>query len=313
MKKIINYLVVSTITILSFSGCQKDNTSSLTNKKVITLSSMFNVYSHGSQGWTEEDTVGIFSTSKALTQNNLTYLPSAVATYEEKEMKGKKYIWYNTAVTGMTDLKSTLKEKELEFKEGEHSIYAYTPFTKEASDYKHVPIPDITKQTHNLKEFRPYCKYGFYYANATIAKYSDRPVRLSAFKPLFSQITLPGVSCPDELKDKTCTKLVIKSERPLAYKKGATVDLSNLIITGEPVNAIEYNLPEPLIIKDGYSGCSINGTSYIMVAIPFKNAVDTEFEFIFTIDGKEYTMRAKPNKKRSSENNLNMIGNEGLK
>lgn len=312
MKKNLMHIGALIIVVLSFNSCQKDD-ANLKDKSIIALSSIFNVYSHGSQGWTKADTVGVFSISNPLNQNNIAYISTGTATFEEKELKGNTYIIYNSAVTGEVELKPVAKEKAIVFNEGGNTIYAYIPYNKESSDYRKVPVPDITKQMHNTKEFRPYNEYGLYYATAKVSKYSDETTSLGAFKPYFSQITLPGVSCPDELIGKKCTKIIVRSERPIAYEKGATIDLSTLTITGNPVREIEYVLPEPFEVKSGYKGASISTTSYIMVAVPFETGLDTEFEFIFTIDGKPYSMKAKASPRMSKENNLNMYGNEGIK
>lgn len=313
MKKNLVLISVAAIAALSFVSCRKDCPSSLPQRQVLSFSSVFDVYSHGSQGWIKTDTVGIFSISgQQASQNNLAYLPTGTATYEIKDLKGKKYIMYNSQVTGEIELKPLFKDKSIVFNEGENIIYAYTPFNKESSDYKKISVPDIRVQNQNPQEFKPFSKYGLYYASAKVTKYSDAPLSLGAFKPCFSQITLPGVSCPDALVGKTCTKIIVKSERPIAYEKGATIDLSTMTITGKPVRQIEYVLSEPLEIVSGYKGASIGSTSYIMVAVPFDKGLETEFEFVFTIDGKDYSMKAKAHQKMSKENNLNMYGNSGI-
>ena len=82
----------------------------------------------------------------------------------------------------------------------------------------------------------------FAYASATTSSYSAATVSLGEFKPLFSQITLPGAGCPDSFVGKKFTKVVVSCDHPIAYEDGATVDLSTGKISGTPINSITYNL-----------------------------------------------------------------------
>lgn len=307
MKKI--FYLLAAITMIMFIGCKKENAvSDIPSVGNIAINSTMQVYSHGLQGWIKSDTVGVYVLSGGFPQENVMYVPSQTATPTEK----RGYIMYDKRNPVSKDILLTpvKQEKEICFKAGKHQIFAYTPASKESKDYKNVALPDISVQEPSAKEFTPLRKYGFYYTSTTIDKYSSAAVALGDMKPLFSQITLPPVAGPDKLIDKQITKLTIKADKPIAYKKGAVIDLSTLKIKGEGVNSIEFKMNGKVV--ENRRGGSLLGMMpiFIMVAVPYEVAKDMEFEFIFTIDGKDYSTKGKNNSKMPNQgNNLAIISN----
>lgn len=166
-------------------------------------------------------------------------------------------------------------------------------------------------QEHYASEFVPNRKYGFAYASATTSSYSAATVSLGEFKPLFSQLTLPALECPDALANKTCTKIVVTcDEHPLSYADGATVNLATGEISGTPLNSITYNIPDGLVVNAGMPAFGLPSsleTAYMMVAVPFEKGMNYTYKFTLTIDGREYTTSGKPKTGFwSTDNNLNM-------
>lgn len=307
MKKI--FYLLAAITMIMFIGCKKENAvSDIPSVGNIAINSTMKVYSHGLQGWIKSDTVGVYVLSDGFPQENVMYVPSQTA----KPMDNRGFIMYDKRNPVSKDILLTpVKEgKEICFKAGKHQIFAYTPASKESKDYKNVALPDISVQEPSAKEFTPLRKYGFYYTSATIGKYSSAAVALGDMKPLFSQITLPPVAGPDELFDKQITKLTIKADKPIAYKKGAVIDLSTLKIKGEGINSIEFKM-NGKVVKSRRGGSSLGKMPlFIMVAVPYEVAKDMEFEFIFTIDGKDYSTKGKNNSMIPNQgNNLAIISN----
>ena len=113
----------------------------------IAVSGAYNVYSHGSQGWIEADKIGIYVLSDGKPQENLPYAPSEVAKATMMEYEGKTYITYDKEdyVTDEVTLNPS-SELSAGFKSGDHTIYAYTPYSAASQDYKTVALPNISVQ-----------------------------------------------------------------------------------------------------------------------------------------------------------------------
>ena len=266
-------LALSSVSCSSDDGEDEDVDIPVVGK--IAVSGAYNVYSHGSQGWIEADKIGIYVLSDGKSQDNLPYAPSEVAKATVMEYEGKTYITYDN------------------------------------EDYKTVALPNISVQEHYASEFVPNRKYGFAYASATTSSYSAATVSLGEFKPLFSQLTLPALECPDALANKTCTKIVVTcDEHPLSYADGATVNLATGEISGTPLNSITYNIPDGLVVNAGMPAFGLPSsleTAYMMVAVPFEKGMNYTYKFTLTIDGREYTTSGKPKTGFwSTDNNLNM-------
>lgn len=135
------------------------------------------MYSHGSQGWIEADKIGIYVLSDGKPQENLPYAPSEVAKATMMEYEGKTYITYDKEdyVTDEVTLNPS-SELSAGFKSGDHTIYAYTPYSAASQDYKTVALPNISVQEYYASEFMPNRKYSFAYASATTSSYSAATV-----------------------------------------------------------------------------------------------------------------------------------------
>ena len=153
-------LALSSVSCSSDDGEDEDVDIPVVGK--IAVSGAYNVYSHGSQGWIEADKIGIYVLSDGKSQDNLPYAPSEVAKATVMEYEGKTYITYDNE-DHVTDEVTLNPSSELSagFKSGDHTIYAYTPYSAASQDYKTVALPNISVQEHYASEFVPNRKYGF--------------------------------------------------------------------------------------------------------------------------------------------------------
>ncbi|WP_290539991.1 fimbrillin family protein [Alistipes sp.] len=306
------YMATCVALALTAAGCSDDEEKDIPVIGDISVSGIYNVYSHGNQGWIQEDKVGLYVLSDGKAQDNLPYVSTKVAGYKEVEMGGKTYILYNEKIVEDTPLKPA-SDIKAGFKAGEHWIYAYVPFSEASKDHTAVALPDVSVQQYYAAEFMPHRKYGFDVAAAKVSAYSAAVVSLGEFKPLFSQITLPSVACPETLVGKKLTKVVVTCDRPLSYEPGATINLATMEIAGKGLNTVTYEIPDGLEVKANKRGGASLETCYVMIAVPFETALNCTFKFDLTIDGRVYTINGQPDARKSSRNNLNMHGIEGIK
>ena len=277
----------------------------------INLSGAYNVYSHGAQGWIKEDKVGLFVLSDGVAQSNLSYESSKVATAQTFPMGDVEMTMYDKPfVTEDTPLKPTSTEVA-GFKKGEHTLYAYVPFNTASKDYTAVVLPNLTTQELYETEMpnMPNRKYGFDVASAKVSTFSSATVSLGEFEPLFSQITYPSPKFGMDFDGKKVSKVVVSCDKAIAYEEGATINLATKEIKGTPVKEITMNLNDKTAkYNSRYDNVSLGTTLCFMVAVPFETAKDYEFTFTFTVEGKEYAVKGKPNANGSKKNNLNMNG-----
>lgn len=102
MKNRLFYVAACVALALSSAGCSNDDVEEDVDVPVvgeISISGIYNVYSHGTQGWIKEDKVGVYVLSDGKPQNNMLYVPSEVAESYTVDFEGKTIIMYDEEVT----------------------------------------------------------------------------------------------------------------------------------------------------------------------------------------------------------------------
>lgn len=310
MKKSIFILPAIALMALATS-CSSDDEVVLVSEGTINLTGQYVTYMHGLQGWTAEDVIGVFVSSKDAEQANLKYTPSEVCPLVPNKWAPDMIGYDNdNPVDGQVVLNST---EPAQFYGDTHGVYAYVPYAEGNSDYKTVVLPRQSVQEYGIENlfYGPLKKYCFAYASTKLAAYTSAPQALE-FKTPFIQLTATGpADLPESLGGKTITKIVLSAPVDIAVED-ATIDLSTGKIEGKMSKSVELKLPaEGLEIKEGADlGFFVlppsMETTYYSLTIDFETAMNTEFTFTYTIDGVEYKAKGKPNQTMSDEGNLNM-------
>ena len=274
-------------------------------------------YAHGSQGWTALDKLGVFVSSVGVVQVNLPYAPSEVCPLIDNQyVEGMKEYDYTNAVTEAVTLNA--EESKAVFRQGKHTVYAYTPYVTGEFDYTAVPMPDLSVQvpSHPVSGiFMPNPAYLFAYAKAeTGEEYTTDPVALGNMIPVYTQMTLVSPTFPDELIGKKVTAITVSADVDIVAKN-ATFNLETEKIAGEMSKTVSLEIPaEGYEIVSGWSGAGYESICYVVLNIDGATGLQTVFTFTFVIDGVEYKISGKPDDsenwgmKMSSENNLNTSG-----
>lgn len=309
MKKFV-FFASAIVAMACATSCSNDDDVVLVSEGNINLTGQYVTYMHGNQGWTAEDVVGVFVASKDALQSNLKYTPSEVCPLVPNKWV-PEIITYDqdNPVDGQVILNTTTPA---EFYGGTHAVYAYTPFQEGKIDYKAVALPAQNVQEYGIVNafYGPLKKYCFAYANTSLAAYTSAPQALE-FKTPFRQLTATSPDMADSFGGKTVTKIVLSAPIDIAVEN-ATINLSTGKIEGKMSKSVELKLPaEGLTIKEGMNFGSFSlppsmETTYYSLTVDYETAMNTEFTFTYTIDGKEYIAKGKPNQTMSSEENLNM-------
>ncbi len=315
--KRINIFACMALGVMLAAGCDKDEPKVVDFPVVgdFSISGKYVTYMHGYQGWVAEDKIGVFVTSDGVEQSNLAYKPSEICPASPNEWV-EGYFSYKEADYKDGDILLTAEGTKAGFKQGEHMIYAYVPYTEGNDTHTAVRLPDLTKQ-----EYIPYIglnylkfEYAFAYAKLAgpVSEYSSATLSLGEFtSPLVQMTAAPAIE-NEELENKTITKIVVSADKDIVCKD-ATINLETGEVTGEMSKSFELVLPkEGLTITKSFFGLSME-TIYLSLCIDPKVAMETEFTFTFTIDGKDYTATGKPNEKMSMDGNLNMYNQLSIK
>ena len=274
-------------------------------------------YAHGTQGWTAMDKLGVFVTSEGTVQANLAYVPSEVCPLVDNEyMEGMKT--YDDEKAVVTAVTLNAEGAKAGFKKGDHMIYAYTPYVEGATDYKAVPMPDLSVQVPSNPVnglFTPNPAYLFAYAKAEAGnEHTTAPVALGNMKPVHTQMTLVSPTFAEDMEGKKVTAITISADVDIVAKN-ATFNLETEKIEGEMSKTISLTIPqEGYEIVSGWSGLAYSETGYVVLNLDGETAMNTVFTFTFVIDGVEYTTTGKPadseswGMKLSTPNNLNTSG-----
>ena len=273
----------------------------------LNISGRYVTYLHGSQGWIEEDRIGVFVTSDGVEQVNLPYVPSEVCPAEPNEYV-EGYYQYDEEKYQDGDILLTPEGQAAGFKQGEHNIYAYVPYAEGNTSHTAVKLPKTDNQEYfnfdGIRYFNP--EYNFAYARLAepVTEYSSATHSLGDFVSPFVQMTVPSPTFPDALEGKTITKVTISADKNIATTD-AVINLETGEVTGTLSKSIEIVFPDGVTLEKGYFGITME-TLYIVMCIDFDEALQTEFSFTYTIDGSDYTISGTPNSSMSSDGNVNM-------
>jgi hypothetical protein len=181
-----------------------------------------------------EQQVGVFVTSDGLPQTNLLY----------------------TAAKGTDAVALTAKAEKAGFKQGNHVIYAYTPYSEAASELTAVPMPDLANQNLTLNvvpdwaigtgmedmfavktsDFAP-----FQIAKAEVKEYSSAVINLPFEAPVATQvIQFSEISFPEgsgALVGKKINKIVVSSDSVIGYTE-ATYNYVEAKVVSTPVKSL---------------------------------------------------------------------------
>lgn len=178
--------------------------------------------------------VGVFVTSDGLPQSNLLY----------------------TAAEGEGAVALTAKAEKAGFKQGNHVIYAYTPYSEAAAELTAVPMPDLANQNLTLNvvpdwaigtgmedmfavktsDFAP-----FQIAKAEVKEYSSAVINLPFEAPVATQvIQFSEISFPEgsgALVGKKINKIVVSSDSVIGYTE-ATYNYVEAKVVSTPVKSL---------------------------------------------------------------------------
>lgn len=305
MKKL-SYFIVAATLVGGLMACQKtEPVVDYPIQGVFTLQGTYNTYSHGVQGWIQEDEIGVYVTSEGVAQTNLKYTPTSYSVLEESPYLPGYFIYGDPVLT--TTFKAV--GQEAGFKQGEHNIYAYVPYSEGNQDYTAVKLPDLDVQKFQNDASAVDPKYCFAYAAIKgVKEYSAEVMDLGDFKTPFTQVSIPSPKFPESIVGgEKITKVVLSSTIDLSCKD-ATINLETGEIKGTMSKSIEVKLPE--------GGVEITKEIYGITAPPFflesasdyATALVADYTLTMTVNGTEYSATGKPATGMSSDGNVNFYG-----
>ena len=290
MKKL-SYFIVAATLVGGLMACQKtEPVVDYPIQGVFTLQGTYDTYSHGEQGWTEEDEIGVYVTSEGVAQTNLKYTPTSYSVLVENQYV-PGYFEYGDPVKS-----TTFKAigDEAGFKQGEHNIYAYVPYSEGNQDYTAVKLPDLDSQEYKEMVFAVEPQYCFAYASIKgVKEYSAEVMDFGAFKTPFTQVTIPSPEFPESIVGgEKITKVVLSSTIALSCKD-ATINLETGEIKGTMSKSIEVKLPEGGV--EITAGFFISApTFYLEIASDYATAQVADYTLTMTVNGTEYSATGKP-------------------
>ena len=230
--KRLNYFVCAALAVAAAVGCnEKEGPQDFPVVGEITLCGEST--NAATNSWYPGEKVGVFVTSDGVPQVNLLYTPSEVCEDKSTEANGAKYWMFGDPVGNVALNASSEKAG---FKQGVHNVYAYSPYNPAATDLTAVPMPDLTKQDETIfmgQTINP--ALSFIYSSVEVKEYTTAPVDLGTFKSLNFDLNTGSIEfkgCPESVTELSLVKLIISSDKPLAYKNG-TFNLVEEKINGE--------------------------------------------------------------------------------
>ena len=304
--KRLSYFLCAALVAFGAASCEK--TPEVVDFPVVgplTLGGTYDTYAHGSQGWVEEDLLGIFVTSDGVTQSNLQYAPVEFSKLEESQYVPGMYIYGDPVLT--TTFKAV--GEQAGFKQGEHHVYAYTPYAAGNSDYTAIALPDNNIQEYKKGLSSADKKYLFAYAKLAepLSEYTAEALSFGEFKSPYLNITIPFPTFESKefaATDKV-TKLTITSTVDIAVSN-AVINLETGEISGTYGKTIELTFPD--------GGLELGDNPYAYPTFQLSGFADWEtaqvadYTLKITIAGVEYTATGKPadGKYMKTEGNINM-------
>lgn len=281
--KRINIFACMALGVMLAAGCDKDEPKAVDFPitGTFTITGQYANYPH--QSWTKEDQIGVFVTSDGVEQANLLYVAS-------EESKDEVMLNPSNTAAG--------------FKQGEHGIYAYIPYTEGNTTYSAVKLPKIDIQEYVAGNTKTKDEYLFATAKLAepISEYTSQPVSLGKFYNNIRNCTIGGsaVELSKSFIGKTLTKASLSATIDIA-PVDATINLADGKISGKMSKTIELTLPaEGLILEIpewaiGFIDTPEFPTLHFAVCIDGEVAKEADFTLTVTIDGKEYSATSKPN------------------
>lgn len=263
--KRLNYFVCAALAIAAFAACE--NEPEVVDFPIVGDLTLYGTSAQGA--WAEGDEVGVFVTSDGVAQSNLAYVPASVGVEESVALNAKG--------------------EKAGFKQGEHTIYAYYPYSADVTDYTKIPV-DYTVQETYL--FDPYADTDFAgmfmssktatlpfsVAKATVSEYSSVAVQLG-FTSDVTAFTFNELCTTGDVTGKKVKKVVVSCDKTMAYKD-ATYDLTTGKLTGEPVNSIEILMDASFNKVSFFSA----GSFEFVCALSEEEAYETTFKIEITLD-----------------------------
>lgn len=306
MKKLSYFIVAATLVGGGLMACQKtEPVVDYPIQGVFTLQGTYNTYSHGLQGWIQEDEIGVYVTSEGVAQTNLQYTPTSYSVLEESPYVPGVFVYGDPVLT--TTFKAV--GQEAGFKQGEHNIYAYVPYSEGNQDYTAVKLPDLDSQEYKEMVFAVEPQYCFAYASIKgVKEYSAEVMDFGDFQTPFTQVTIPSPEFPESIVGgEKITKVVLSSTIDLSCKD-ATINLETGEIKGTMSKSIEVKLPEGGVeITKGYFGGAEAPIFFLELASDYATAKEVDYTLTMTINGKEYSATGKPGG-IALDGNVNLAG-----
>lgn len=313
MKKTVNFLCAA-LALAAVVGCDEKEPEVVDFPVVgdLSISGRYVNYLHGSQGWVEEDKIGVFVTSDGVEQANLLYEPSEVCPIVPGFVDGMFIYDSENPVDG--DILLNPAGTAAGFKQGEHNIYAYTPYSEGNTTYSSVKLPKTDVQEYIEYDGLHYLKGEYMFAYAKLAEpvteSTSATLSLGDFVSPFVMMTIPSATLPEACVNKKVTKIVVSAAKDIAVSD-ASVNLETGEMTGTFSKSIELDCGDGILVEGidyGFGMMVSMSTIYLSLFMDFDEAQQTEFTFTYTIDGQDYTTTGSPSTSFVMEGNVNMSG-----
>lgn len=227
--KRLNLIVVAALAIAGAASCEKQPTDfPIVGNLTLTGESA----NCNTKSWYPGEQLGVFVTSDGLTQTNLIYAPSETCTDESVDLDGSKYWMYGDPVGNVA---LNAKTEAAGFKQGVHTIYAYSPYNASATDITAIPMPDLTQQDETIyvgQNSNP--ALSFIYTSKEVKEYTAAPIDLGKFNSINMGLNTGTIEFKGEgIVGKKIVKIIVNAEKTIAYKN-ATYNMVEKKINGEP-------------------------------------------------------------------------------
>lgn len=281
--KRLNYFIGAALAIAAAVSCNKE-------PEVVDFPIVgdFTLYGESAEGtWAKNTSVGVFVTSDGVAQTNLEYTPAS------------------TEATGSVQLNA--KSEKAGFKQGNHVVYAYYPYVATAegntvvlgdltSQNTKPVLPDMFKEWENDPSMKDFLGMLYIYntsapviyaAKKEVKEYSSAPIDLGVFAPVAVTISVaePGLTGEEaeSLVGKKVEKIVLSSNKTIAYKDTKYDVVSGKIIGTEGSNSIEVITNNAV-----YSMSMVNVNAFnVATCLTKEDLTDAKFTIEVYIEGNK--------------------------